>query len=204
MGTPMTTSNSTTMTAGQIDRACEIFRAQITKHAAEWSSEAVQLAFGQPSLPAGWFAVTREHIERFMRMIIRHVCVDRTRTPEQVIDDTGRVRGYIEQDVLDSMPMSGKVEDDAHFFDLDYDATPKELDLEYDKHGLKPDPVAVAQAMADDPAFADERPVAVQWRDGEGRACYAVFDRWCDERGVGVGRRGSHWDRDDRFGGVRK
>ena len=95
MRTPMTTSETTRMTPGQIDRACEIFRAQIVKHAPEFSSDAVQLAFGQTSLGEGWLAVLRGHVERFSRMIIRYVRVNRDRTPEQVIDGPGRVRGYI-------------------------------------------------------------------------------------------------------------
>ncbi|MDP2789237.1 MAG: hypothetical protein Q8O46_04325 [bacterium] len=204
MATPIITSETARMTQGQIDRACEIFRAQIVKHAPEFSSDGVQLAFGQASLGEGWFEVFRKHVERFSGIIVRPVRVNGGRTPEQVIDDTGCVRGYIEQGVLDSMPMSGKVEDYAHFFSLNYEATPDELDLEYEKRGLKLDPSAVAQAVTDDPAFADERPIAVQWRDREGRACCAVFYRWGGKREVNVFRRDDRWGRDYRFGGVRK
>ncbi|OHA89302.1 MAG: hypothetical protein A2653_01250 [Candidatus Zambryskibacteria bacterium RIFCSPHIGHO2_01_FULL_43_25] len=81
-----------------------------------------------------------------------------------------------------------------------------ELDREYEARNLRPDPYAVTQVMADDPAFADKRPVAVQWRDKRGCACYALFDRDDAGREVGIVRRrgsGSRWSRSVQFGGVR-
>ncbi|MFH0853097.1 MAG: hypothetical protein V1853_01715 [bacterium] len=56
----MTTS---TMTEGQINRACEIFRAQLTRRASELSSDAVQEAFGDPALGSDWFAVLQKRVD---------------------------------------------------------------------------------------------------------------------------------------------
>ena len=102
------------------------------------------------------------------------------------------------------MPLEGRLEDSVEFFELDYDPSTSELDREYEARSLRPDPAAVAQAMTDDPAFADERPVAVQWRDKQDRACYAIFDRRDGEREVRVRWNDDRWNRDCRFAGVRK
>lgn len=51
------------MTNEQIERAVEIFRAQLRKHAAEFPSDAVQQAFGQPELGREWLAVLRKRVE---------------------------------------------------------------------------------------------------------------------------------------------
>ncbi len=60
MGTPVTTSG---MSEKQVNRACEIFRAQLTSHAHELPSDAVQKVFGQPELGPEWLAVLRKRVE---------------------------------------------------------------------------------------------------------------------------------------------
>ena len=136
-------------------------------------------------------------------MIVRHVRVDSTRTPQEVLDATGR-RQYLNPDVVKTMPRGEGEEVDVYFFDLDYDPTVDQLEHEYERHGLEADPIAQAQVNVDDPAFADERPNVCQWGVKNGVASFAVFSRWIDERGVDVGRSGDGWNRRYRFGGVRK
>ncbi|TSC75527.1 MAG: hypothetical protein G01um101430_369 [Parcubacteria group bacterium Gr01-1014_30] len=147
------------------------------------------------------------HVEAVSKMFWRRVRVNRALTAEQVIDDTGRVRGYVDEKVLATMPGVGNGPEEVKvwFFDLDYDPTPKELESEYQLRRLKPDAVALAKANKDDPALADERPNACQWGLGEdGKASCAVFLRLCDWRSVHVHRRDDRWIRRYRFAGVRK
>jgi hypothetical protein len=146
----------------------------------------------------------RKHVEMVSNFVTRHVRVDRSLTPAQAIEATGRVRGYVDEQVLTDIPTEGRDEDDQVVFELGYDPTVDELDREYEDRGLCPDPMGTTKLMADDPAFADERSLVVQWRDSKGRACYAIFGRWPGERLVGVNRSDYGWSRSSRFAGVRK
>ena len=197
---------SSPITQGQIGKMNETLAARCRKNEGSLPSHLVQEVLHEEgdALAEEQFLALRARVERRASIIWRQVRVDRTLTPAQVIDRTGRVRWYVDEEVLAEMPREGLAEDRVGFFDLDYDATPDQLDQEYERRGMKPDLYAVAQAMADDPAFADERPVAVQWRDAKGRACYAIFRRWSGKRRVGVGRFDGRWPRGFRFGGARK
>ena len=70
MASSMTPSS---MTSGQIDRACEIFRAQLLKHAAQLPSDAVQQAFGQSDLGPEWLAVLRKRTEAFTMTFVEEI-----------------------------------------------------------------------------------------------------------------------------------
>jgi len=198
MAKSMTTSP---MTSGQIDRACDILRAKLTKHASEFSSGAVQLAFGQSELSAEWLAIFRKFVEMFSSMIVRHVKVDRSRSSEQVIDATGRVK-YVDGKVVKSMPRGTGEEKDIHFF--------KPAPEEYDHDGwmsdeafevalarrklIATDPYSLAKVNEDDPSFADEHPNSNHWKDADDKWCFVAFRRWRGERCVIVGRDGGDWD----------
>lgn len=202
MAKAMTPSETTTI--GQINKAVGNYRALLEKHAGEFPSEAVQTVLGMSELTNEMFDLFRKRVEVMSNLTTRHVRVDRTRTPKEAINATGRVKWYIDEQALADMPTEGKEQDDVVVFELDYDPTVDELDREYEARGLRTDPLALAQLMVDDPAFADKRPVAVQWRDKQGRACYADFSRWCGKRGVRVDRSGRWWNRHYRFAGVSK
>lgn len=75
MAKTMTTSE---MTDGQIERAIEIFRAQLRKHKGELPSDAVQTVLGQAELGPEWFAVLRDRVEAVRGTI---VTVDRSVRP---------------------------------------------------------------------------------------------------------------------------
>lgn len=211
MDNPMTPS---AMTDRQINKSVEQYTALLRKHSSEFKSEAVQLVLGDPGFIKEVFGVFRRHVEAVSGTIIRHVHVDRTKTAMQVLDATGRYKWCNDEKIIVEMPLEGREEENVEFFDLNYNPSGeeynlstnsvKELDREYEARGLRPDPAAVAQAMADDPAFADERPVVVQWRDRRGHACYAIFNRDDDKRRVRVGWHNLGWNRFCRFAGVRK
>ena len=63
MAITMTTSK---MTEKQINRAIEIFRAQLVKHAPEFPSDAVQLAFGHPGFASDLLGAFRKRVEATM------------------------------------------------------------------------------------------------------------------------------------------
>ncbi len=71
----MTTSE---MTDGQIERAVEIFRAQLRKHKGTLPSDAVQTVFGQAELGPEWLAVLRNRVAALRGTI---VTVDRSIRP---------------------------------------------------------------------------------------------------------------------------
>lgn len=199
------TASQQPMTDGQIDNLVDKFRAAVRKHRSEFGSEAVQQVLGVENLGTELLVLFRKHVEAVSSMIVRHVKVDRTRSPQEVLDATGR-KQYTDRDVVKTMPRGeGEGEEvDVYFFNLDYDPTPAELDREYELRQLKADPIAQAQVNTDDPAFADDRPNNCQWGLENGVASFAVFDRWVGERDVNVLRYDGRWYRRCRFGGVRK
>lgn len=149
--------------------------------------------------------MTPDQPSRIAEMITRHVTVDRTRNAAQAIEAIGCETQYIDERWLAEMPLNGRDEDNVEFFELDHEPTPDELDREYEVRGLRPDPAATAKVIADDPAFADERPVVVQWRDKQNRACAMIFGyHKSNGRYVGVGGCPGKWIRRWRFAGVRK
>jgi hypothetical protein len=203
--TKIMTPSVTPMTDGQIDKAVAHYRDALKKRRDDiGGSEEVQRVLGSDGYINEIVGVLRRHVAMVSNIIRRVVKVDRTKTAAEIIDATGRVKWYIDEEVLAEMPLDGREEDTVEFFELDYDPTVDELDREYEARGLRPDLVAVAQAMTDDPAFTDERSVAVQWRDSQGRTCFAVFNRDVGERYVSVYRFGIRWHRLYRFAGVRK
>lgn len=191
------------ITAGQIGKIQELLGAGLRKSGLASEPTQIVLETGG-ALIDELVSVIRKRVEMVAKIISRHVRVDRTLTPEQMISLTGRVKWYIDPEVLAEMPREGSPECTVEIFELDYGPSVDELDREYEARGLRPDPYAVVQAVTDDPALADGRPIAIQWRDKRDRACYAIFLRHDGERRVSVYRRGSRWNRRCRFAGSRK
>jgi hypothetical protein len=191
------------MTDKQINQAVAVMRAKLLKHRDELPSHAVQFVYGQKGWDS-WFEVFQKRVELVSRMIVRHVKdIDRMRTPQQMLEDTGRVP-YANPTAVEGMPRDGRDEDDVYFIPLSRSTSPAEAEETLKSFGLKRDPYAQAKVNKDDPAFADDRPNAAQWQDSEGRWCYATFGRWDDERVVGVDRDVIDWLDGWWFGGVRK
>lgn len=168
------------LTDGQIEALANQVRDAARKHRNELCKDQAQQALGVENLGMRMFAIFRKLTEKMGGIIARLIKVDRSQSPKQVIQATGRVGWYIDETVLTEMPREGRAEDQTLFFELDYGPTVDELDREYEARDMRPDPYAVSQAMIDDPTFADERPVAVQWRNKHGRACCAIFYRGGD------------------------
>lgn len=209
--TKIMTPSLTEMTDGQIDKAVELYRAMLRKHRSELGSEPVQQVLGQPEFVGEMVGLLCKRAEAVSNLIVRRVKVDRTNTPQQVLDATGR-RQYVDADVVKSMPKGEGDEGNVFFFkprpeayDESGSISDDNLEGEFEFHGLKPcDPYKLAQVNTDDPAFADKRPNATHWKDANGKWCYTAFSCWYVERGVSVRRGGSGWVDSWWFAGLRK
>ena len=137
--------------------------------------------------------------------IVRRVRVDRSLTPQQVLDATGRSQYTIKSMVVESMPRGEGDEKDVYFFKLDRYATDDEIEQELALRGFKPaDLYSLAQVNIDDPSFPETHPNATHWKDGLERWCFAAFGRWEGRRDVNLDRDDSQWDDYWWFAGIRK
>lgn len=201
-------ANMTTLqkpvTEGQIGRLNEKVRARILKHATEIPSDVFQELLGDDSLINDIFTAVRKRIDAHVDMIIRTVKVNRNRPAKEALKATGR-KLYVTDGVIKNMPKAEKDEDEVVFFKIGRQVSCSELDKEYALRGLDPaDPYSQAAVNEADPAFADEHPNGTQWKDKDGNYCYAIFNRYGDERYVFVDRHDSVWSAYWWFAGVRK
>ncbi|MFH1866966.1 MAG: hypothetical protein ABIJ81_02695 [Patescibacteria group bacterium] len=194
-----------TITDAQIGRISDRFKEKCRKNVASLPKDATQQVIEDEGdqLAQEMFETLRKRVEARSGMIVRRVKVNRKQSPKQAIDATGRVK-YINDDVLANMPGEGAEEVDVYFFNLRKNVSVDDLDREYERRGLAPDPYAQAQVNADDPAFADAHPNATQWDNKNRHASYSAFCRLDVERIVSVSRGGNGWSDRWWFGGVRK
>ena len=122
--------------------------------------------------------------------VIRRVKVDRNRTPQEVVDATGRTRYLnLNEDVLATMPLGEGDEVDVYFVPTNRFVSVQEVPAFLARYGLVPDPRAQAAVNEADPACADERPNGSQW----GKNCYLAFYRWDGGRDVRCDRGDDDW-----------
>jgi len=195
---------SDVMTAGQIGKFQELLGAGLRK--AAFPSEPVQrvLETQGEAIISTCVAAVRRSVEAISDLIVRHVTVDRDRTPKEVLDATNRAQ-YTDGKVVKAMPKGDGAETDVYFFKLGRFVSDDDLEKEYALRGLDPaDPYALAQVNTDDPALADDHPNGTHWKDTDGRWCFATFSRWGGGRRVDVSRDEGVWSDDWWFAGVRK
>ena len=133
-------------------------------------------------------AIFRKHVGAQSDIIVRRVRVDRTRTPQEVIDATGRTQ-YVNKNVLATMPQGEGDEVDVYFVPTKRFVPVEDVPAFLAQYGLVPDPRAQAAVNEADSAFADEHPNGTQWGDN----CYLMFSRWNGKRNVDCRRSGSGW-----------
>ncbi|MHB8860515.1 MAG: hypothetical protein ACYC48_02145 [Minisyncoccota bacterium] len=184
----MIAPDTKTITDGQIENTVSKLRDALRKHRSEFAAEAAQTVLGVENLGMELLAPFRARIEAVSSIIIRRVRVDRTRTPQEVIDATGR-RQYVDSDVLATMPKGEGEEVDVHFVPTKRFVLVVEVPAFLAQYGLVPDPRAQAAVNEADPAFADKYPNGTQWGDN----CCLAFDRWFGERSADCFRDGSDW-----------
>lgn len=146
------------------------------------------------------------HEIKIKDLISRVVRVDRSLSPEQALEVTGR-RMYVDKGVVATMPRGDKDEEEVFFVKRELWTSNDDWDVYLDSLGLKPcDPYTLAKVNEDDPGFADEHPNGTHWKDSEGKWCFVAFSRWGGERGRGFGvdRSDDDWAAYWWFAGVRK
>lgn len=208
MATTMTPSKP--MTGKQVEKLLDNLRAKFRKHLEEINSEAAQEVLGQPEAVEEMFEVFRRRVEAVSNLIVRRVPVNRNRSPQEMLDATGRAQ-YTDPKVVDAMPRGTGDEVEVVFFKpLPEEYTSPgfiyddDLEKAYQRRNLVPAfPDDLAAVNEADPSFADEHPNATHWKQG-GRWCFISFRRWCDERSVRVGRGDNGWGDAWSFAGLRK
>ena len=202
---------ATEMTDGQIENAVNKLRDAMRKHRSSITSDVAQQVLGVENLGMMMFTPFRERAEVVSNLIIRKVKVNRSRSPQEALDATGRVQ-YTDRKVVDSMPKGEGDEVEVVLFKPEPWEYIKsgcisddDLKKAYERRNSKPaDPYSVAAVNEADPTFADEKPQGTHWKDAKGNWCYATFGRWGVKRKVFVRRSGSVWRGGWWFAGVRK
>ncbi len=198
-----TMTPSTTMTAGQIGKLCDLLSAALRK--AELPNEPSQRVIEEQGGPLvdELVGVIRKRVEELSNLIVRKAKVNRSRSPQEAFDATGR-KQYRDRKVVDSMPKGEGDEVEVVFFELGRFVDDDELEREYERRGLKPvDPYSLAAVNEADPAFADEKPNGTHWQDADGRWCFAMFNRRHDGHHVDFSRYDHDWNDRGWFAGVR-
>lgn len=211
MADTMTPSaESEAMTAGQIGKIQDLLGAGLRKAGLQSGPTQRVIEHQGDVLVAQLVAVIRGLVEAVSNLIVRRVSVNRTRTPQAVIDATGR-RQYTDRAVVDSMPRGTGVEVEVVFFRprpeayVDGLISDDRLEGELTYFNLDPAfPDDVAAVNEADPDFADTYPNGTHWQDKDGRWCYAAFSRWGGGRCVLVRRDGVGWNGGCWFAGRRK
>lgn len=199
----MTTFN-TPITEGQIGKINELLAAKLRKHTNALPKGAMQQLLEDEKLADALFEVMQKRINAVNGMIARTVKVNRNQSPQEALAATGRKR-YTGDGGVESMPKGGGEEVTVYFFKVGKKISEAQLEKEFELRGLKAaDPYSLAAVNQADPAFADEHPNATHWKDKNEKWCCAYFDRWSDERGLGVFRYGRDWGGNWWFGGLRK
>lgn len=126
------------------------------------------------------------------------------KSPQTLLKDTGRSQ-YVTDDVVATMPRS-KGEVTLEFFKLDRYVTVQELETEFAIRGLATaDPISLLHLDLENREFVDKlNYLGTQWKDKDGKWCYATFNRWDDGRDVRVDRNDCGWYGGWWFAGVRK
>ncbi len=156
------------------------------KHRAEIAKDTAQQVLGTENLGMRMFTIFRGLAEAVSAFIVRLVPVNRDRTPQEMLDATGR-KQYTDRKVVDAMPRGEGKMAEVVFFKPRPEAftdgviTDEALEKEYVFVGLVPaDPYSLASVNEADAEFADEHPNATHWKDAAGKWCFVAFNQWND------------------------
>lgn len=205
-------ANRKPMSPSQIAKLQEMLGASLRK-ANPFSDEAQDLIENhwdelEDELKVMCIAAINCVLEHMRNIIVNHVKVDRTWTPQwtsqQMLDALGRVK-HTDSDVVKNMPRGQKDEEDVYFFWVGRVNSDDDMEAKYKSHGFVPaDPYKVAAVNQNDPAFADEHPNVTYWKDAKGHWCYLACRLLGDMRSVSVYRSGGAQGDNLWLAGVRK
>lgn len=123
-------------------------------------------------------------------------------TVQKALDATKRTQ-YVNKDVLQDAPLHTFNEVDIEFFNLGKYVNCDELENEYESRGLVPADIREIAAL-DESVLDENKYVGTQWKDKDGKWCFATFRLWRGDRDVFVNRNDDGWDDDWLFAGLRK
>lgn len=190
------------VSAGQIDRLCELFASVVRKARLKQKPAQVVIKQQGKSLAKDLLAVFKKYVDEATNLIFRTVTVNRKLTPQQMLDATGCTQ-YKDPAVVSTMPREGGRRVRMVFFKEGRFLSPTDLAKAFENRRLRPDLYTQAVINQADPEFAKKYPNGAQWKDPDGNYCYIAFDRWDgDERRVDVYRRDDDWGDFWWFGGV--
>ncbi|MFH0873992.1 MAG: hypothetical protein V1846_04130 [Candidatus Komeilibacteria bacterium] len=116
------------------------------------------------------FEVFRQRVERKSEIIVRRVRVDRSPSPQQVLDSLEDYeQAKCGKDDVATMPRGEGEEVDVVFFSAHRQLDDDELEREYERQGIVPDPYAQAQVNADDHGFVVSHSNATHWLGPDGK-----------------------------------
>lgn len=135
----------------------------------------------------------------------RHVQVNRSRTPEEMLNATKCTPWHLEKNVRDQMPRTNDEEVEVFFFRVGYDVSLAGIEKEYKLRGLKADPYAQAAVYETDLSVIGDYPSATFWKDEDGNFCCLCFGLYDGKPGFGLGvDTGNYeWGTSIWFAGVR-
>jgi hypothetical protein len=149
---------------------------------------------GTPELAKEQPKLFRQPVEERNALITRTVAVNRNRTPLDAFLATGREL-YLNEAVVSGVPLGTEETVTMSFYCFKRLVTYDKLDEELAKLGLEliVDPIAQAALNEAEPEFADTHPNGTQWKNADGKVCYAFFIGWYGERCVSVRQYGIDW-----------
>lgn len=89
--------------------------------------------------------------------------------------DLGCRRQYVNKEVLETFPRVFGLSGHPHFFSLSYSPTASELEEEYRKRNLHPDPLGLIEYARKNPESFRTRLYMCQWLAADGHQCYLAF-----------------------------
>jgi len=184
-----------TLAEGQIGKFQELLGARLRKIGKQFPRNCSQevLEHHAEKLVDGCIAVFQNLLDNVSKIIIRRVSVDRTRSAQEALDATGR-KQYTDKKVVATMPKAMSSETEVHFVNFGEYVPARELKDRVDALGYRlADPFTLAAFNEADPSFADEHPNGTQWKDKNGKFCYAIFYDWYDARWVYVDQGDDVW-----------
>jgi hypothetical protein len=143
-------------------------------------------------------------------IIVYNVVVNRTLTPHQILDSTGRIQ-LVEPDVVEAMPRGRGDWTNVHFFkpnSLAYDdgtMSDDTLAEEYKNLALRPvDMYSLLGVERMNPSLVTTNPYATHWKDANGYWCHGAVVNYNGEPRVHVNRSHRGWKSHWTFAGLRK
>jgi hypothetical protein len=123
-------------------------------------------------------------------------------TAQECLDSTKRTQ-YVDKDVVRDAPLHTFKKVDIEFFNLGKYVSCDELEKEYESRDLIPTDIREISSLSES-VLDEKKYVGTQWKDKDGKWCFAAFDLWCGGRRVGVSRDDNAWRDRWWFAGVRK